>query len=236
MPVELYRNSFSEAERKREIGRWRESHAENVRCKNRFDDLISQNFDGYHLKGNVIKDMCDEFGLERVRWVLTNTIRENMEDGRYRPETKAWGGEIYFPRGERNHEFALNSHPEIVNGLVNQYRRYVRQDLGIFDVTDCIQVKEAQDYEDKLLILKSSVLKEDYKKGEFQLFYAQCGFGCSPSAEGRKVFGKFLIDGEETHFQRNDFYGIADESKLPDWAVEKLNEIRSDETEGMVQQ
>ena len=97
-------------------------------------------------------------------------------------------------------------------------------------------MNEPQDYEDKLLILKSSVLKEEYKKGEFQLFYAQCGFGCSPSAEGRKVFGKFLIDGEETHFQRNDFYGIADESKLPDWAVEKLNEIRSDETGGMVQQ
>lgn len=236
MHKELYRNSFSDAERNRETSRWRESHAENIRCKKRLDELVVQNFDGTRLNGNVIKDICEEFGIERVRWVLTNTIRENMEDGRYRPETKSWVREIYFPREVHNYEFALSSHPEIVNGIVNQYRRYIRQDLGIFDATDCIQVNDPQDYEDKLLILKSSVLKEEYKKGEFQLFYAQCGFGCSPTAEGRKVFGKFLIDGEETHFQRNDFYGIADESKLPEWAVEKLNEIRSGETEGMVQE
>ena len=46
----------------------------------------------------------------------------------------------------------------------------------------------------------------------------------------------FLIDGEETNFSRSDFYGIADESKIPDWAVERLNEIRTEPTqdEGMV--
>ena len=71
----------------------------------------------------------------------------------------------------------------------------------------------------------------EYKKGDFQLYYANCGFGCSPTALGRKVFGMFLIDGEETNFSRSDFYGIADESKIPDWAIEKLAEIRSEHTE-----
>lgn len=235
MLKELYRNSFSEAERSREVGRWRESHAENVKCKNRLDELISQKFDGTHLNGNIVKDICDEFGIERVRWVLTNTVRQNMEDGRYRPETKAWVREIYFPRNQHNHEFALESHPEVVNGLINQYRRYIRKDLGLLDHTDCIASDEPQNYEHKLLILRASVLKEEYKKGDFQLFFAECGFGCSPTADGRKVFGRFLIDGEETHFQRTDFYGIADESKIPEWAVEKLEELQQTDSEGMVQ-
>ena len=111
------------------------------------------------------------------------------------------------------------------------YRRYIRKDLGILDRSDCVLTDEPQNYEGQLLILKTSALTEEYKKGDFQLFYANCGFGCSPTALGRKVFGMFLIDGEETNFSRSDFYGIADESKIPDWAVERLNEIRSEQTE-----
>ena len=46
------------------------------------------------------------------------------------------------------------------------------------------------------------------------------------------MFGEFLYDGEEPHFQRGAFVGIADESKLPEWAFEKLEEIRGDIGEG----
>ena len=236
MPVALYRNSFSEAENSKEIGKWRESHKENVRCKQRLDELISSRYDRNQLDKDIVKDICGEFGIERVRWVLTNTVRHNIEDGRYRPETKEWAKSIYFPKDAHNHAFALTSHPELVNGVVNMYRRYLRQDLGLLDSTDCIKTDEPQNYEGQLLILKTSALTEEYKKGDFQLFYANCGFGCSPTALGRKVFGMFLIDGEETNFSRSDFYGIADESKIPDWAVERLNEIRTEPTqdEGMV--
>ena len=231
MAVALYRNSFADAERSREIGKWRESHKENVRCKERLDELISSYYHENRLDGDIVKDICAEFGIERVQWVLTNTIRENIEDGRYRPETKEWCKKIYFPKDDNNHEFALTSHPELVNGVVGMYRRYIRKDLGILDRSDCILTDEPQNYEGQLLILKTSALTEEYKKGDFQLFYANCGFGCSPTALGRKVFGMFLIDGEETNFSRSDFYGIADESKIPDWAVERLNEIRSEQTE-----
>ena len=80
-------------------------------------------------------------------------------------------------------------------------------------------------YEDRLLVLKPSALKESYRHEEFQYFFAQSGFGCDPSKLGTKVFGKFLIDGEEAAFRRYNFYGIADEEKLPDWAKEKLQQL-----------
>lgn len=48
------------------------------------------------------------------------------------------------------------------------------------------------------------------------------------------MFGKFLKDDEHTHFYRDEFLGIADESKLPEWATQKLEEIRAGEDEGMV--
>ena len=61
------------------------------------------------------------------------------------------------------------------------------------------------------------------------MFLAESGFGCAPGARGRKVFGRFLKDGEETHFQRNDFIGILKMEYLPEWAKEKLNELQQPE-------
>lgn len=91
-----------------------------------------------------------------------------------------------------------------------------------------------ESYENKLLVLKPTALKEDYRHEEFQYFFAQSGFGCDPSKLGTKVFGKFLIDGEETAFHRYNFLGIADEEKLPDWAKEKLQRMTAPKNDGPV--
>lgn len=89
----------------------------------------------------------------------------------------------------------------------------------------------------KLLVLKPTVLKESCRTSENQLFVAEGGFGCSPNSRGRKVFGKFLIDGEETHFNREDFFGIIKNECIPEWAAEKLAELEpssdEDESEGI---
>lgn len=90
-------------------------------------------------------------------------------------------------------------------------------------------------YEGKLLVLRPEALKEDYRHEEFQYFFAQSGFGCDPSKLGTKVFGKFLIDGEETAFHRYNFFGIADEEKLPDWAKERLRQMTAQESSDPVQ-
>jgi len=94
--------------------------------------------------------------------------------------------------------------------------------IGIDSV---IPDSSSENYEDRLLVLKPSALKEEYRHEEYQYFFAECGFGCDPSKGGTKVFGKFLIDGENAAFRRYNFYGIADEDKLPDWAKEKLQQL-----------
>ena len=39
------------------------------------------------------------------------------------------------------------------------------------------------------------------------------------------------LDGEETSFRRNDFYGVANEEYLPEWAREKLEDIRMSQSD-----
>ena len=59
---------------------------------------------------------------------------------------------------------------------------------------------------------------------------------CSPTASVRKVFGKFLKDGENTSFNRSDFLGVIKDECIPEWAAEKLAELEppdEDESEGI---
>ena len=230
---ELYRNSLKEAKRLQEIGKWRESHKENVRCRDEIDRLVSENFDGMHLNREIVKEICSEFGIDRTQWVLANTVKELDGDGRFRPDTQEWAKQICILPDEHNSEFVLRTHPEIANGLVGQFRRYLREDLGLMDRSDCVSSGENQSYDHQLLIIKPEILSEQYKTGQNQLFYATGGFGCSPSAGDKKVFRLFLNDGERPNFYRSDFLGVADENKLPEWAVEKLEEIRLNEDQGM---
>ncbi len=86
------------------------------------------------------------------------------------------------------------------------------------------------------MVLSPFSLKDKYKTPDYQLFLATGGFGCSPTARGRKVFGTFLKDGESAQFQRSDFIGVIKEEFLPEWAVEKLQELSPPEestSEGM---
>lgn len=91
-------------------------------------------------------------------------------------------------------------------------------------------------YEGKLLVLRPEALKEEYRFEEFQYFLGQSGFGCDPSKLGTKVFGIFLIDGEETSFHRNAFMGVANEEKLPEWAKTKLMQWSSPKSETAAQE
>ena len=67
-----------------------------------------------------------------------------------------------------------------------------------------------------------------YKSPDYQMFLASGGFGCSPTARGRRVYGQFIKDNEQTSFYRQDFLGVLKNEYLPDWAREKLAEIQSE--------
>ena len=82
-----------------------------------------------------------------------------------------------------------------------------------------------------MLILRPSVLKEECWFPQNQLWYAECGFGCSPAARGQAVFATCLGDGEKTRWDRTDFVGVLDEQYLQDWTMKRMSELRPPEQE-----
>ena len=220
----LYRYSAAEAKRNDEIEAWRNSQGENIRCKEFLDKQVSEKFDGYRLPSECAELTVKEFGFDRTMWVIANSIKLREGDGRIHRENREWANSFYIPKSDSNYSFSLRSHSCIVDGLAAQVQRMYAE-LNLFDGRHIQQCDEPQDYTDKLLVLRAEVLKEEYRSPENQLFYATGGFGCSPSASGRKVFGEFLSDGEQTSFDRHDFMGIISPEHIPEWTQERLTQI-----------
>lgn len=227
--IPLYRYSAETAKHDGELDVWRESKKENIRCKEFLDKQVSEKFDGYRLPSECAELTVKEFGFDRTMWVIANSIKLREGDGRIHRENREWANKFYIPKSESNYSFSLRSHSCIVDGLAAQVQRMYAE-LNLFDGRHILQSDEPQDYTNRLLILRDTSLKEEYRTPENQLFYATGGFGCSPTASGRKVFGHFLSDGEKAAFCRQDFIGIASDEHIPVWASEKLA-VMSDDNE-----
>ncbi|MDA3731408.1 DUF3849 domain-containing protein [Niameybacter massiliensis] len=224
----VYPYSMSEAKRNGELTQYRESFQENIRCAKAIQNTISKNFDGMHLGKDVAKEVIAEFGYDRVNFVLANTMKELKHDGRFSRENKEWAKGIYIPKNKvnginMNAEFVVTSHPAVLDGFVNQARKEY-QDLELWDHTHCND-KTHLDFVGKVMVLDPTYLKDEYKTPRDQLILCEGGFGCSPTASGRKVFGRFLSDGEKCQYDRSDFIGELKEELLPQWAREKIQEM-----------
>ena len=224
----LYRFSLSTAKNTDEIAAWRDSLNENIRCRDYLDEQVRTHFDGMNLPDECAENTVKEFGFDRTFWVIANTILQRKGDGRFHRENIDWARNFNIPNSSRNSEFALNSHSCIVDGLAGQVQKMYEK-LNLFSVKHIVQSDEPQEYTGKLLIIRDTALKEEFRTPENQLFLAESGFGCSPDKIGRKVFGQFLSDGERTHFYREDFLGEISDEFVPDWARERLSELASEQ-------
>lgn len=223
----IYPYSFEEAERNGEMDLYKQSHNENIACAQAIRKALEDNFDGYHLKPDIEQKIIEDFGFDRTMYVLANTIQHFDYDGRISRDNKEWADTIYIPDNHlsginRNIDFLIDN-PGLVNIFTADIRDRYRK-LNLWDETHCIPANSL-DFENKIMILNPFGIKDEYKTPDYQLFYAQGGFGCSPTARGRQVYGRFLADGEYTHFERSRFLGQLKPGLVPDWAKEKVREF-----------
>ena len=91
----------------------------------------------------------------------------------------------------------------------------------------CLPDSNKRSFINQLLVVDHNKLSSNYKKPEYQLFYATGGFGCNPDSLGTKIYGQFITElqsGEDEQLRRSDFLGIADIDLLPEWALKKWND------------
>lgn len=227
----LYLSSFAEAKRQNEVALWRASHLENIACKQAIEESIRRGFDGMHLDRDCARSVIDNFGFKLVGWVLSATLQQKQYDGRFSPQNKAWAASTFIPPSDRNYEFTVESHPAVLDGFVNDFRK-AQAELKLFTGSQCDDMT-GQNLEGKVLVMSPFTLKESCWAPENQLWLATGGFGCVPTAAGRAVYATCLGDGEQTRWNRSDFIGILREEHLPDWARERLEQLRQESPAGL---
>ena len=113
-----------------EVDRYSDSRKVDRECKGAIEETIRQNFDGMHLNHDIVKPLAEQYGSERMAFVLANTIKQESWDGRFSRDNKAWASE--FPISEdlvhgidMNRELIVSSHPAVLDGFIGMFRMEV---------------------------------------------------------------------------------------------------------------
>ena len=109
--------------------------------------------------------------------------------------------------------------------LERVYRGSAAADAPL-EARDCVPGGVDMDLDGKVVALKVGILRPEYRACSHQLMLARGGFGCSPGARGRAVYGTNLYSGEDERWDRSDILGVIAEDTLPGWAHEKLSKLR----------
>ena len=103
-------------------------HGVRLECKDAIEKAIAENFDGYTLPRDTAKGVIEKYGKERVEFVLANIVMNSPNDGRYSVSNREWAQSIVPYSSWDNREFVVSSHPAVVDGFINQVRRYMERD------------------------------------------------------------------------------------------------------------
>ena len=99
-----------------------------VACKEAIERKIAEKFDGYRLPKECAEEVIAAYGMERVSFVLANTVRHLDHDGRFSPDNKEWAKGIEPYAMIENRDMIVSSHPAVLNGFINQTRRYIEHE------------------------------------------------------------------------------------------------------------
>lgn len=232
----LYPHSRKESGRLGQVQMHEDSFRANVDCARAIEQTIREHFNEADetLNEDCAQSVLERFGFKRVTFVLANSLKEFQRSAckhLVSDEAYQWGrGTFVPPDGRYNHYYAVDTAAGLLETFIGQTRA-AYQALGLFGPEHCLGDRLEQDYRDKVLVIHPDTLRESCWDPRNQLWLGEGGFGCAPHARGQAVYATCLGDGERTRWNRSDFAGVLDEQYLPDWAQEKLEELRNSRQE-----
>ena len=113
-----------------EVEEYKASRKLDRECKNAIEETIRQNFDGMYLNHDIVKPLSEQFGSERIAFVLASTLLQEASDARFSRDNVAWASQYLnskdFVHGmDMNHEMIVSSHPAVLDGFIGMFRREV---------------------------------------------------------------------------------------------------------------
>lgn len=99
-----------------------------ISCKDAIERTIAEKFDGRRLPKDTAEEVIKEYGIDRVSYVLANSVAHKRQDVRLSDENKEWAKEIEPYAMWENRDMIVDTHPAVLNGFINQTRRYIEHE------------------------------------------------------------------------------------------------------------
>ena len=127
----VYKGTLALAMEERDVDAYLDSRKFNIDCKKAIEEAIALNFDGLHLKEDAARQVLEQFGEERMTFVMANTLRELSYDGRFSRQNKDWAEHIEIPENinqgkNLNQDYVIESHPAVLDGFIDMARAEIR--------------------------------------------------------------------------------------------------------------
>ena len=112
-----------------ELDAYRASFRANVSCKDAIEAAIRDNYRDNRLDTAAVGQVAEQFGQERMLYVLAATVRHFDYDGRISRDNKRWANTIPAYQngdgmdGDRSVQFVVSSHPGLTDLFLTQARR-----------------------------------------------------------------------------------------------------------------
>ena len=119
--IPVYRHSLTKAMMYHEKDKWQKSYELNMSCAQEIDKAIYKNHHG-HVLDDCAGEIVKKFGLERVSYVLANTVRMNKKRVAFSEEIIAWSEKENIPRDASRWHFAVVSDFGLTEQFINQVR------------------------------------------------------------------------------------------------------------------
>ncbi len=95
----------------------------------------------------------------------------------------------------------------------------------------CYENDYRKSIDGKVVALKLSSLKPEFRTADSQLYVVTGGFGAQANSRGNAVYCTNLYTGKQTRWERYDVQGEVKLECIPAWAKEKLKELQVKPTE-----
>lgn len=125
--VPVYYEPFSYAKENDEVDLYRTSYRLNSECKQAIQEAIADNYDGMYLGDDAVDQVVRQYGMERVGYILANTLHHKSYDGRFSHSNKEWAEQVSTPEHNADRmtfrtDWVVDSHPAILDGFVTMFR------------------------------------------------------------------------------------------------------------------
>ncbi len=125
--IPVYKYPAAYARENNELEQYRASYKANVACKEAIETAIRDNYHDNCLGKEAVKQVADQFGYERMFYVLANTVQRKDWDGRISRDNKDWAKTIpvfedkdYFG-DDRRSSFEVDScNPGLTDIFINR--------------------------------------------------------------------------------------------------------------------